>query len=53
MGENMIHKQLFIHGRRIPRELVTLYELGVEPYEIEYLLSLKRREENYQKWKRN
>lgn len=40
-----------INGRRVPRGISTLYDMGVEPYEIEYLLHMKRKKDISRKWR--
>lgn len=47
----MITKSRFVNGRRVSRDLLMLYEMGVEPFEIEYLLHLKRKEDIRKRWK--
>ena len=37
---------------KFSRELRTLYNLGVKDYELEYLISLKRKQDISKKWKR-
>ena len=47
-------QKMFIEGLEVPldmrREVVTLYELGLEDYEISYLVNLRRKQKASKKW---
>lgn len=44
-------EQEYLSERKVPRQLKYLYGLGLENYEISYLLSLKRKEDISRKWR--
>lgn len=49
-----MQQKLFIEGLEVPldmrKEVVILYELGLEDYEISYLINLRRKQKASRKW---
>ncbi len=51
--QQSIHNEAKEEIKELEKEISILYSLGVEEYEIKYLMSIKKKKEASLKWKDN